>query len=196
MKKNSKKKINKNNLGQYRKCFNYIKESKKYIYTAITIFSLFIIIGFIFPVFFKEKIFTLVKDLTEKTSGMNAFELIRFIFFNNLKSAFLALILGVGFCIVPFIDAVANGYLIGFVARYSVDKSGALVLWRLLPHGIFELPAIIISIGLGLKLGTLLFRKGNFKRELVESLRVFIFVILLLLVFAAIIEGILVFYLQ
>ena len=68
-------------------------------------------------------------------------------------------------------------------------------MWRLLPHGIFELPAIILSIGIGLKLGVEIWKKDSWnvlKRNIIESLRFFIFIIMPLLVIAAIIEGLLI----
>ena len=61
----------------------------------------------------------------------------------------------------------------------------------LVPHGIFELPAILFSIGIGFKIGIDLFsrKKGNLKYNLREALRFFIYIILPLLIIAAIIEG-------
>ena len=103
--------------------------------------------------------------------------------------------LGVLFGIFPVAAAVTNGYLIGFVSRYAVEEYGIFVLWRLLPHGIFELPAIIISIGIGLKLGLdflLKDKRKQFKKDFKEAMRFFLFSIIPLLVVAAIIEGILV----
>jgi stage II sporulation protein M len=76
-----------------------------------------------------------------------------------------------------------------------VQSSGLTSLLNLLPHGIFELPAIFISLGLGLKLGTTWFKKNiaeTFRKYFWESLRVFVWIILPLLSVAAIIEGLLI----
>ena len=94
------------------------------------------------------------------------------------------------------ITSIVNGYILGFVMLKSVQANGALVLWKLLPHGIFELPALFISLGLGVKLGAFIFKKNKIKTlkiYLFESARVFVFVILPLLFIAAIIEGSLIF---
>ena len=83
----------------------------------------------------------------------------------------------------------------GFVAEESVEAAGVLSLWRILPHGVFELTAVFISLGMGLKLGTFIFvgeKIKSFKRFLYESINVFIFVVFPLLVLAAIIEGLLI----
>ncbi len=179
---------------EYQKSWNYIRESRKFIYSIIIIFFAFALIGFFIPTpeALSEQILQLIQDLIEQTKGMSQGELINFIFFNNLKSSFFGVIFGVVFGILPILFAVFNGYLLGFVALIAVKEQGILSLWRILPHGIFELPAVFISLGLGLKFGTFIFQKKkleSFKEFLWNSLRVFFFVVLPLLIIAAIIEG-------
>ena len=66
---------------------------------------------------------------------------------------------GVLLGIFPLMSVIANGYLLGFVVAASVRSQGILILWRLFPHGIFEIPALFLSLGLGLKMGTFIFQK-------------------------------------
>ena len=183
----------------YRACWNFLKESKNYVWFAVLIFLLFTIIGFVFPMFFQDKIFALLEELALKFEGLGVLETMGFIFLNNLRASFFAILLGLTFGIFPFLTGVINGYILGVVARHSVAQEGILVLWRLLPHGIFELPAVLISIGFGLKIGMGIFKERkdswkSLKRNLKESFRFFIFVILPLLLIAGIIEGLLIFY--
>ena len=134
-----------------------------------------------------------IKDLIAQTEGLSAGGLISFIFFNNISSAFFGLFAGILFGIYPLFSTILNGYIIGFVGRLVSSEEGFFSLWRLLPHGIFELPAIFIAFGLGLKLGTVIFQKNSkksFREFMIGSLKVFIFIILPLLIVAAIIEGI------
>ena len=122
-----------------------------------------------------------------------------FIFLNNAQSSFMGIVLGVLLGIFPVIATIANGFILGFVASLSVDSEGFFVLWRIFPHGIFELPAIFISFGLGLKTGTFVFQKKkfeSFKNYLYNSLKVFLFIIIPLLIIAAIIEGTLIFFIN
>ena len=80
------------------------------------------------------------------------------------------------------------------VSGFEVEL-GYFSLWKILPHGIFELPSIIISFALGIKLGMFVFAKNpskEFKKRFVLGLKTFVFVILPLLVIAAIIEGLLI----
>lgn len=179
---------------EYQKSWSYIKESKKFIYFVIGVFFIFTLIGFFIPTsdFFMQQILEFIKELIEKTKGMSQGELISFIFLNNLYSSFFGMVLGIFLGVFPIILAIMNGYLLGFVASLSVQDGGILVLWRIFPHGIFELPAIFISLGLGLKFGMFIFQKKkieSFRNYLWNSLRVFFFVVVPLLIIAGIIEG-------
>ena len=176
----------------YKKSWGYIKQSKKFILIIIGIFFLFTMIGFFIPApdYISGLISDYIKEIVKQTSGLSWIQLISFIFFNNLKSGFFGLIFGILFGIFPSLVALFNGYVLGFVASESVKTNGILILWKLLPHGIFELPAIFISLGLGLKLASKLFeRKGKFGEYFLNALRVFLFVVVPLLIIAAIIEG-------
>ena len=176
----------------------YIKNLKNYCLIILFLFLLISFFGFFFPYFFKEQIIKLITELLEKTKDLGPLELISFIIANNIKSAFFGMIFGVFFGIISLGVVVINGYVLGFVIKETVSLEGFSVLFRLVPHGIFELPAVIISLALGLKLGMFLFiYKGKNKSKefliwLKDSVRVFIFVIIPLLVIAGIIEGILI----
>jgi len=175
----------------YTKSWEFLKEGRKYILFAVIIFLLFAIIGFVFPIFFREQVLALLEGLMGVFEGKGVYETIGLIFLNNVQASFLGVVLGIVFGVFPIMTAVVNGYILGFVANAAVGEAGIGVLWRLLPHGIFELPAIMVSIGLGLKIGFELF-KGRLKENFVESLRVFLFIVIPLLVIAAVIEGLLV----
>jgi stage II sporulation protein M len=172
----------------------YLKESRNYFYLVIGLFAASTLIGF---VFFKNLQFIddILKKILEQITGMNIFEIIEFIFFNNLNASFYGLLLGIFFGIFPLITILGNGIILGYVLRKTWEMAGFSEFWRILPHGIFELPAIFISLGLGIKLGMSLFSKNRWpklKFRLYESSIVFIFLIVPLLIFAAIIEGVLI----
>lgn len=179
----------------YSACWKFLNESRWYFVFVVGVFALMFLIGFIFPVFFREEIFNFIAEMIEMIEGKSVVELIGFIFLNNLKASFMAIILGITFGIFPLMMAVVNGYLIGFVAREAVAQEGLWVMWQLFPHGIFELPAIIFSIGIGMRIGASMFGKDirkKLKYNFRESLRFFIFVVFPLLLIAGIIEGILI----
>ena len=180
----------------YLACWKFLSECRWHVVFAVGVFALMFLVGFVFPIFFREEIFKFITEIIGLVEGKSLFGLVVFIFWNNLRASFLAIVFGIGIGIFPLIIAVVNGYLIGFVSRDVVGREGFFILWQLLPHGIFELPAVIFSIGIGMKIGFDLFR-GDVKKKLVynfrEGLRFFVFVIFPLLLVAGIIEGLLIF---
>src|SRR3989338_1945840 len=178
----------------YKRGKSYLKESLNYIYLVVFLFIAFTLSG----LFFSENLRFLdniLIQLITKTQGLNAFELIDFIFFNNLEVAFFGLFLGVFLVIFPFVNAVANGIVLGYVFSKLAEVSRLGDFWRILPHGIFELPAIFISLALGIKLGMFIFAERKLfelGRHLRESIIVFTFYVTPLLIIAAVIEGILI----
>jgi len=181
-------------MNAYLMVWKFLKESKNYFFAVILIFAAAILIGFIFPVFFIDFIKKFIEDTANKTAGMGYWQLFIFIFGNNLQAAFIGMMFGIALGIFPLVLAVFNGYVIGFVMNKAVSLGGAGVLWRLLPHGIFEIPALIISFGLGLRLGMFIFKKkGRRKKEFFysfnNSIKVFIYLVIPLLLIAALIES-------
>lgn len=81
-----------------------------------------------------------------------------FIFLNNAIKSILIIYLGFFIGIVPVFFLVMNGMIIGFLLR-TYDMQGqdviTLIVKGLLPHGIFEIPAILIAAAYSLKLGKL-----------------------------------------
>jgi stage II sporulation protein M len=181
-------------LEEFKQSFAYVKESKKFIYAIAGIFFLFVLIGYFIPApqEIYSKIMEMIKQIMEQTKGMNQLELIKFIILNNSRSTFFGILLGTALGIFPLIISIANGYVLGFVALLSVNEGGILTLWKIFPHGIFELPAVFISLGLGLKLGTFIFHADKakfFKEHFIKSLKVFFLIVIPLLIIAGIIEG-------
>lgn len=197
----SKTLFGKTNVFLYRNflsALDYVKEIKNYIWFSAGLFFLLGVIGFLFPVFFVEYIKKMLEELIKSTQGLSGWSLIRFIIMNNLQSSFVAALFGIFFAVIPIGIVVVNGYVLGFVANKSVGAQGIFVLWKLVPHGIFEIPAIMISVALGIKLGMFLFtyHGKNQAREywkwVLNSVRVFVFIVIPLLVIAGIIEGLLI----
>jgi len=130
----------------------------------------------------------------------NSFSIFLFIFLNNAAKALVVLILGILFGLVPLIFVFVNGFAIGIVAFVALQKIGAAkVFLGLVPHGILELPAILLAAGYGMWLGSVFYRSLKygepFKENLLLALGKYLKVILPLLFLAAIIEAYLTSYL-
>jgi len=79
------------------------------------------------------------------------------IFLKNLLASAMAMLLGLGLGLIPLLVVTSNGFLLGVVAYGAVKQGGLLFLAAgILPHGILELPAVLVSIAIGFRLGYLL----------------------------------------
>ncbi|MCX8184863.1 MAG: stage II sporulation protein M [Sulfolobales archaeon] len=120
---------------------------------AVSVFLAATIAGVISPIPFEiveEQMSALVEpieksgDIVSRLAG-----LVSIILYNNVGVAIRCVVLGFTL-IYPLYVLYANGYIIGSVVGFIGYSSIAL-----LPHGVFELPAIIYSSYLGVRLGIL-----------------------------------------
>jgi stage II sporulation protein M len=152
----------------------HLKDLRNIFLISLLLFLLIGVLGFMFPLFFEEQILEFIRQIIEQTRGLGPLDLSVFIIFNNLQSSFFAIILGIFLGIPSLIILIMNGYVLGFVASKTVAIEGPIILWRLLPHGIFEIPAVILSIALGLKLGGFIFKAKEKGRTLLFLLTTFL----------------------
>lgn len=179
---------------QFRRALGYLKESRTYVYAITLIFVCGGLLGFIFSGEFGF-LDEILKGLLEQIEGLSASGIILFILQNNLKSAFCGLALGVLLGIFPVATSFFNGLVLGYVMKGVWFDSGLGRFWMILPHGVFELPAIFISLALGLKLGMFVFSKNKgveFMERAKNSMIIFVFIVVPLLIVAAVIEGLLI----
>jgi stage II sporulation protein M len=172
------------------------------------IFLISLFLGIILPApgFIEDKIRLLIESLAKQTENMNLSELIFFIFKNNLTVSIIGIVFGIFFGFVPLLLAISNGFVLGYVIKTVLSKlgflSGLVSLWKLFPHGIFELPAVIISLGVGLGLGMSFISYLNknslrgYSSKILSALKILFFVVLPLLIIAAIIEGSLIIFMK
>lgn len=79
------------------------------------------------------------------------------IFLKNLLASAMAMLLGLGLGLIPMLVVTSNGFLLGIVGYAALQKAGLLFLLAgILPHGVIELPVVLISIAIGFRLGYLL----------------------------------------
>jgi len=76
------------------------------------------------------------------------------IFLNNAIKTFLALILGLGFGLVPSLFILVNGFMVGMMIYVVQQTKGTFFfLAAIVPHGVLEIPALIVSCAIGMHLG-------------------------------------------
>ncbi len=116
-----------------------------------------------------------------------------FIAVNNLSKSLLWMLLGLLFSLPPILFTALNGFYIGWAAHaYAEERGVLLTLLTLTPHGVLELPAILLSSAAGLALGyqaiNRLRGRGGLREELMRALRLYLHRIAPLLILSALIE--------
>ncbi len=137
-----------------------------------------------------------VADFVKLFRALPKVELAAAIFLNNAIKALLVIIGGLALGLFPAIFLFANGAALGFALSGSIRSRGVIItLLAILPHGIFELPAILLATSMGLLLGACVikkvFRRGetSISSELALALKFFVRLVIPLLVIAALVEA-------
>jgi stage II sporulation protein M len=126
-------------------------------------------------------------------SSMSLPELFAFIAANNTVKSLLFMFGGLLGGVLPLFFVIFNGFTVGWVA-YELGTTQGLgyVVAGLTPHGIVEIPAILLAMSMGMSLGytTLnsLRGQGNVVKEVKTALGFFITRVFPLLILAAVIE--------
>ncbi len=174
----------------------YLRTIRPYILVSVCLFLATAILGFFVSLRRPELAAAYVGDVAEKLQwilDLSPPKMMMAIFLNNLFASTMAMLLGVGFGIVPFIVVVMNGLVVGLVVHQAISVGGlAFVIVAILPHGIIELPTVLVCIGVGFRLGHLMIRallggNGDLEGELRSAISLLRWVVLLLFT-AAVIE--------
>ena len=155
-------------------------------------------IGFLAPELVIESLNAFVEQIEEagvmdNEGGLSVFALLM----NNWKAMLLSAAYGfIPFLFLPVISLLTNGALIGMLGTlYAASGAVPMFLAGILPHGIFELPALVLSIACGVYLCRNMCRMstGSPKRVpllalLEDILRVLLLIVMPLTVAAAFTE--------
>jgi stage II sporulation protein M len=171
-----------NKMFKWRLIWEHFKQMNPYIAFGTILFLAGMVVGGTnptFKAFLDEQLKGLgqLADMIDNSSNPTL-TMIVFIFLNNAIKSILVMYLGALFGILPFFFLVVNGMLIGYLLKTSAELHGGgfvaeLVFKGLLPHGILEIPAIIIACAYGMRFGVLVLKAGGsilFARSKQESL--------------------------
>lgn len=171
---------------------------RPYVYWCITVLLASIVIGAYSPILFPDVGKTLLassQQFAHTILERPDWQIFLFVFLNNSVKAFAIVLLGAAAGVVPVVFLAVNGYLVGLVSVFIAKQSGVTaVLIGLVPHGVFEIPAMIIAASLGMLIGSRTVQKLWGERayrlghEYVQSLRFFLVVALPLFLIAALVE--------
>ena len=154
---------------------------------ALGILILGFVVGWFFPEEGKQAGMKLMEQKIASAGNIN----IGYIFINNLTVAAMLVLTGFLLIVPPFI-VFANGLIMGIVISVLVrETSPAAITMALLPHGIFEITAILIAAGLGILIALRITRnilEPDWKTLMKNSALLFVSVIMPLLLIAAVAE--------
>lgn len=175
----------------------YLYSLKKYVFIVVDIFILSLLIGLIISVKnpgLSKNYLDMFQNQFGWIKTLNPIAIMLVIFANNAFKSFLSLVLGVALGVIPVLFVLGNGVIIGMLANIIARENGTLfVIAALVPHGIIEVPMVLISASIGLRLGykmypSLLGLKTDINKELREGIGFYVRFVLPLLFLAAIIE--------
>lgn len=158
------------------------------------LFTVSMIIGYIAGQFYPELFDDLSNSLVLPDGS--AFSIMLHIFFNNVRVVFMLIFLGFVLGFLPIMIVVVNGFAIGIVSEYIIrNESFLFLLTGLAPHGIIEIPIILLGAGVGYSSGmtashVLVKNKtfADFKQSFINATWIFCLLVVPLLFVAAIIE--------
>jgi len=177
--------------------------NRGYMGLSFVLFALGMLLGVMYTEQFQQLIQTALeqlKDLAEQVKAKDDPKYTSwFIFWNNFRAALIMLLVGSLFGVWTMMMLVVNGLIVGAVIAMTSGQMTVsvfdMVVFGLLPHGIFELPAIFIASAFGIKLGRVLLWPLQDKTRWQSYLFVWreiariSWVLVLLLVVAAAVEG-------
>jgi len=125
--------------------------------TAISLFVVGLVVGLRTPATLAGPIsdeVTVLEQLAELLASLPSWLILLVIFLKNVTAVLFSVILSPFFCLMPILALTVNGWLIGVVSSAIIEeKSITYLLAGLLPHGILELPALIMGEAVALWFG-------------------------------------------
>ena len=128
------------------------------------------------------------------STGSLSLMLLFIIFINNAMKALAIIFFGILLGLPPVLFVSLNGFILGGLGSALESVSGwGYALASFVPHGVIEIPVILLATALGLTVGMesarwLVRKESRVKSQLSDSLRVYLRWILPGLAIAAIIE--------
>jgi stage II sporulation protein M len=121
-------------------------------------------------------------------------EIILKVFLRNTSASIIMLMAGIT-VILTLAILFLNGFFVGLIIMFAMDRGINIwsVLFGIIPHGTFELPAIFLSAALGMRVGLkIISQKGRRIKAASEAIReasaVYLLVVVPLLIIAAVVE--------
>jgi stage II sporulation protein M len=142
---------------------NILKDIKIPFFSLLTLFVFSLWLGYLSGMTNPKESRVLFNNLFGTFSllkEVNIIALFFFIFVNNAIKCFAVFLLGTFFGIIPILFVAINGMLIGLISSVVLTEHGSKYLFSgTIPHGMLEIPALLIATSYGVQLGRRYYRK-------------------------------------
>jgi stage II sporulation protein M len=176
---------------------------RPYLPVLTAFFAAAFIGGLIAPPPVRQEVADLFQAVAEPFMDASGGRLFFLILLNNTFATLMTLVGGVLFGILPVVSASVNGFVLGVLFFMGAEQEGfRTALFLMLPHGVFEIPAVLIAASYGLWLGALAWERIRGKEgaplgdRVRYALRMYFRIVFPLLVIAAAIETALIIYID
>jgi stage II sporulation protein M len=166
-----------------------------YILILTSIFIAAFIVGIFAPPSARQQVNEAFQVFVDQYRDRSGGSLFFFILLHNVMASLLLVGSGLLFGIIPTLAICTNGFILGVVFRQGAETFGyAKAALKVFPHGVFEIPALILSASYGLWLGMTALRRIRGKESTLlrfhieHAFRRYFAVVFPLLIVAAAIE--------
>jgi stage II sporulation protein M len=180
-----------------------LAQNRRWLAMAALFFALGLLGGFMLALVDPQRAGTLLEETLRTLRGTigpmagGTWQGVQAVFLNNLRATTIAMLCGIALGVVPALVLVANGVLLGSLVGLALTGATRIPLVllpiALLPHGIIELPTLVLASAWGLKLGLAWLapsasgqRWAMLRHSAWEALCVYALVLILLLIAATI----------
>jgi len=168
---------------------------KPYLLILTLIFAASFLAGTIAPPAIRQQMTEVFKGVVGNYRGLAGGMLFFNILIQNVMATIFVVISGVMAGVIPTFAISSNGFGLGVLYRQASEASGfPAAALKVLPYGVFEIPALLIAASYGLWLGVLAVRRMRGKESTLlrfhieHAFRRYFAVVFPLLIVAAAIE--------
>lgn len=165
-----------------------------YIYIVSFLFLLSAFLGYLTPYRYQEEIAKALLIHFSPLQTHTQLQLFIKIFLNNYLSTLLSLLIGLFFGLGTVLFLLINGFAMGNLISFASTKVSLYKIGlAIVPHGIFEVPAVLIASSYGLWWGVKNYRRFRyqncFREQFALPMKRYLYVVVPLLLIGSFVEA-------
>ncbi len=165
-----------------------------YLCIVSSLFLLSFLLGYLTPHRYQEEIAGTLLSHFSSLESHTRIQLFLKIFLNNYLSTLLALLIGLFFCLGTVLFLLINGFVMGNLLSFASTRASLYKIGlAIVPHGIFEVPAVLIASSYGLWWGVKNYRRfryrDSFQEQFALPMKRYLHIVVPLLLIGAFVEA-------